>query len=80
VTTEQARVIEATLANDENSTDAELVEYFTSEIGVTADEAAKAISRRSGSIREYVTADDPEATAALETAIATDGFMPEATA
>lgn len=38
--------IEASLANDENSTDEELIEFFTDELGLTKEQAEHAVSFR----------------------------------
>jgi hypothetical protein len=42
----QLRTVKATLANDENATDAEMIEYFVREVGIPEDVAKKFVARR----------------------------------
>jgi hypothetical protein len=49
---QQTRVVMASLANDETSTDEELYAYFVDEIGITPQEAKAAIQERTSKLRE----------------------------
>ena len=49
---QQRRVVDATLANDEASTDEELFDYFVHEVGVTTEEATVAIQKRTEALKQ----------------------------
>jgi hypothetical protein len=50
LTSLQVTAVEATLSNDEMSSDAELVEYFMSELGLSEDQASEWVAKRN----EYI--------------------------
>ena len=52
--------IKAVLANDENASDQEILEYFVKEGGLTSKEAAKWVALRDRYLRELLCDDEPE--------------------
>lgn len=46
LTLDQLQLVEASMSNDENSSDDELRDYFVSEAGLTEEQAAKALTYR----------------------------------